>query len=69
MGLFESKIDDNKLTDYNLIKIRGPLEGKYVEFKTEKDKKSSLREYLEKIRSRLRDMMLKSLVNGKYNYH
>ena len=55
MRLFESKIDNNTPTDYKPRKIRDVFEGRYVEYKTEKDQKLSMAKYLEKDRSHLHD--------------
>ena len=46
MRLSKSKID-NTSTDYKPNKIRDAFESRYVEFKSDKDKKSLMKEYLE----------------------
>ena len=55
MRLFESKLDNNMPTDYKPRKIRDVFEGRYVEYKTEKDQNLSMAKYLEKDRSHLHD--------------
>ena len=45
MRLSKSKID-NTSTDYKPNKIRHAFESRYVEFKSDKDKKSLMKEYL-----------------------
>ena len=45
MRLSKSKID-NTSTDYKPNKIRDAFESRYVEFKSDKDKKSLMKEYL-----------------------
>ena len=44
--LFESKIDNDTSTGYKPIKIKNAFEGRCVEYKSKKDEKSSLKEYL-----------------------
>ena len=55
--LFESKVDDNTLSNYKTKKIRDAFDGRYVECKSQKDKISSLKEYGGNIRRQLRDMI------------
>ena len=57
MRIFESKIKNSKSRIDKTRKTRETFGGKYVEYKSEKDKKSSLRKYLEKIGLHLRDMI------------
>lgn len=53
--------------DYKPKMFRDIFEGRYVEYKSEKDKKSSMKEHLEN-RPHLHDMIneLKNVVNGNY---
>ena len=55
LKLFESKIDNGTPTGYKLINIRDAFAGRNVEYKTNKDEKLSLKEYLEKSRPHLGD--------------
>ena len=68
MRLFESKVDNNTSMNYKPKKIKDAFEDKYVEYKSEKDKTSSMEEYLEKTRQHLRDTIddHKKPVSGKY---
>ena len=51
--LFESNIDNKTSMDYKPKKIANDFESRYIEYKSEKDKKSSMKEYLKKIRLHL----------------
>ena len=53
MRLFELNIDNNTPMYYKPKKIADNFESRYIEHKSEKDKKSSMKEYLEKIRIHL----------------
>lgn len=55
MRLFESKIDNNTPADYKPRKIRDVFEGRYVEYKTEKDQNLSMAKYLEEVGAHLHD--------------
>ena len=55
MRLFESKIDNNTHADYKPRKIRDVFEGRYVEYKTEKDQNLSMAKYLEEVGAHLHD--------------
>lgn len=65
MRIFESNIENNKPRDKKPRKIREILEGKYVEYKSEKYKRSSLKKFLEKIRPQLRDMIGNLTISGE----
>ena len=47
MRFFESKICNNKPMDYKPRKIKDAFKGRCVEYKSEQDKKSPFREYLD----------------------
>ena len=53
MRLFESNIDNKTSMDSKPKKIANDFESRYIEYKSEKDKKSSMKEYLKKIRLHL----------------
>ena len=55
--LFETKIDDSIPRDTKPTKYRQAFEGSFAEYKSEKDKNVTMAEYLEKIRSHLRNMI------------
>ena len=69
MKLFELKINTDTLMDCKPNEIRDTHEGRYVEYKSEKDSKSSLKGYLEKIRPQLHVMIddLKKSLEWKMN--
>ena len=46
MNLFESNIDNDTTVDYKPKNINDAFEGKFLECKSEKNKKSSMNKYL-----------------------
>ena len=54
--IFQSKTDDNTSMDYKPKQIRDSFEGRYVKYKSEKDKKLSITGFLKKISPHLCDM-------------
>ena len=69
MRLFESNIDNNTSMDYKPKKIIDDFESRYIEHKSEKDKKSSMKKNLEKIRIHLPYMIDGIKKPGEWKKH
>ena len=69
MRLYESKIDNNTPMDCKLKEIPDDFESRYNEYKSEKDKKSSTKECLEKIRPHLLYMIDSIKKSGEWEIH
>ena len=69
MRLFESNIDNNTPMDYKPKKIADDFESRYIENKSENDKKPSMKEYLEKIRLHLLYMIDGIKKPGEWEKH
>ena len=67
MSFSESKGNNKILRNHRPKKIKDAFEGKYVQCGSEKNKISSIKEYLEKSRSQLRGTIddIKNLVSEK----